>query len=115
MRSSTVAVPRATASSAAAEPVAPDVGEEAEVAEVDAEHGCVLRHRDPERAQDGAVAAERDHELALGVPTVGSALVPRSTSVAPTSPAHASITIRWGAQSPEGLLEHADARAGPDA
>ena len=38
--------------------------------EVDAQHGRVLGHRDLQRPQDGAVAAQRDDELAAGVDAV---------------------------------------------
>jgi len=43
--------------------VAAAVGEEPHVAEVDPENRRVVRHRELERAQDGPVAAQRNHEL----------------------------------------------------
>ena len=67
VRSSTVAVPRGDGLQGRAELVPADVGEEAEVPEVDAEHGGVPAHRQLERAEDGPVAAEGDHELAAGI------------------------------------------------
>ena len=67
VRASTVASPRAIVSSAAGEVGAVDVGEEADRAEVDAEDGGVIGHRELQGAEDRAVAAECDDEFARRV------------------------------------------------
>ena len=111
VRSSSSASPRARRSSASAQLVAADVRQEADVTEVDAQHGRVLGHRDLQRAQDGAVAAQRDDELAAGVERrSGSALVPRSTTSRPCRAAHAWIVSSCARARAGRLGEHAHRR-----
>ena len=68
-----------------------DVGEEAHRAEVDAEDGGVVGHRELQGPEDRAVAAKGDDEFAGRDSALGCALVPRSITSRPRSRAQASI------------------------